>query len=262
MLVRSLAIRHFRKAATPAFANPAVASVFSGKISAGSRSSLFSTKPQKRDDELLQKVYSDAFDESDSIEVGKQAKTEQHLQKEPQLPKEAQSHGFRGHHFPSLMAGFDDLFGRADPFAHPFFSTFHEPIFDRLMPVLKSFPANPRATLLRSSPGYEIKESDDTYEIVMDVPEGIQSSDMKVEVEHHGTVLHVSGGRKVEQEGRVSTTQFDKRFTIGHNVEKDKLTANLSGGVLVVKAPKVEKSLEAKQTIAITDNPHESHKED
>jgi HSP20 family molecular chaperone IbpA len=82
---------------------------------------------------------------------------------------------YNGPLFPSLFAGFDDLFAREDPFAHPFFGARPgESFFDSLMPVLRNFPANLHATLLCSSPGYEIKESDGTYEIAIDIPDGIR----------------------------------------------------------------------------------------
>lgn len=259
--IQQLATRHIGTVAS-IIAKPAAA-VLAGKISSGSLP--FSTKPQRLDDELLQKTFTDAFDESDSLEAGKQGQQEQKIQKAASTLGRGRAR-YHGPLFPSLLAGFDDhLFARGDPFAHPFFNARREPFFDSFMPVLKNFSANSGATLLRSSPGYEIKESDGAYEIVIAIPEGIQSSDMEVELEHDGTVLHVSGSRKVEEEGKVSTTRFNKRFTIGHNVATDKLTANLSEGVLVLKAPKIEKALEAempKQTIAITDNPHELSKDE
>jgi HSP20 family protein len=278
-----LATRHSSKVAS-AIAKPA-ATMLSGKIASGSVP--FSTKRQKRDDELFQTPFSEnAFDESDWLEAGKKkeqhvhkgdsvevGKKEQQVQKEEAKPQDNKQQertkalGGRGpaqHYksplFPSLFAGFDDLLARGDPFSHPFLGARREPFFDTLMPVLRNFPAknDPRSTLLRSSPGYEIKENDGTYEIAIDIPDGIQASDMKVELEHDGTVLHLSGGRKVEEKGKIFTTQFNKRFTIGPNVKTDNITANFSDGVLVLTAPKIEKVLETPKhpTIAVTDIPH------
>ena len=263
--MHQLATRHSGKMASM-IAKPA-ATVLSSKIASGS-SLPFSTKPQKRDDELFQKTFSDAFDESDSLEVGKR---EQQVQNQGETTKKPQDNmqetrtkalgrgRARGSLFPSLFAGFDDLFARGDPFAHPFFGAARrEPFFDSLMPVLRNFPTNPKATLLRSSPGYEIKESDGTYEIAIDIPDGIKASDMKVELENDGTVLHLSGGRKLKEKGKVFTTQFNKRFTIGPNVETHKIAANLADGVLVLTAPKIEKALKThKQKIAVTENAHD-----
>jgi HSP20 family protein len=258
-----LATRHSGKVAST-IAKP-VATVLSGKIASGGLP--FSTKRDSRDDKLFQNAFSDAFDESDSLEVGKkeqQVKKGETIKSQDTAQQEERRRAlgrglarYNGPLFPSLFAGFDDLFARGDPFAHPVFGARREPYFDSLVPVLRNLPANPRATLLRSSPGYEIKESDETYEIAIDIPDGIQSSDMKVELENDGTVLHLSGGRKLEEKGKVYISQFNKRFTIGPNVETDKITANLSDGVLILTAPKIEKTLETpKQTIAVTENAH------
>jgi HSP20 family protein len=270
--MHQLAIRHSGKVAST-LAKP-VATVLSGKISSGSLP--FSTKVQRQDDAdtLLQSKFADGFDERDSLEMDKKkekfaapdekkvtttTKSQDKKKQEKALQGRERFRSSKGPLFPALFAGFDDLFDQ-DLFAHPFFGARRrEPFFfDSLMPVLRNLPVNPRATLLRSSPGYEIKESDVTYEIAIDIPDGIKASDMKVELENDGTVLHLSGGRKLEEKDKVSTTRFHKRFTIGPNVETDKITASLSDGVLVLTAPKIEKALETPkhQTIAITETPH------
>jgi len=145
-----------------------------------------------------------------------------------------------------FFGGFDELFAPA-PFMR-------DPFFDVPMPVIPKLLRDDDATLFRSSPGYEINESGGKYEIAVDVP-GVKANDMKVDLEHDGRVLHISGGRKVEKDGVVTETKFEKRFTIGDNVDTDKLTANLADGVLVLTAPKIEKKENAARTIAITEGP-------
>jgi HSP20 family protein len=89
-------------------------------------------------------------------------------------------------------------------------------------------------------PGYEIHEDEKSYAISIDIP-GVQADEMTLKLEDDGRVLHLSGGRKVVQkEGSVvvSETKFIKRFTLGENVDTEKLTANLENGVLRVTAPK------------------------
>jgi HSP20 family protein len=192
--------------------------------------------------------------------VGKEEVTNrQHAETKPRSGDRAveqrRANRYNGPIFRPLFGGFDEFFAR-DPFA-PFFARPDEPFID-IMPVLRSFPVNPRMTLRRSSPGYEIKESDGTYEIVIDIPDGVQASDMTVELENDGTALHLVGGKKVEEEDMVSETRFDKWFTIGHNVDTKNITANLNDGVLVLRAPKLEKDTlqKASQAIAITEEPH------
>ena len=265
-----LVSRHIGKVALTTAKPAATTLLLSGSLP-------FSTKPQRRDDDLYQKTFTDAFDESDFLEKGKQQNQQDGKITRMSAKTNAGRRGHASRHnssrdvfsspfFSSPFAGFDDLFARSDDlfFAHPFFRSRREPFFDRdLMPVLKqkkngTSSPSPGVTILRSSPGYEIKEDDEFYEICISIPEDIGTSDMKVEVEQNGTVLHVSGGRKVEEEGNVSAMEFSKRFTIGHNVETDKIAANFSEGLLVVKAPKITTTPEEpKHTIVVTENPHE-----
>jgi HSP20 family protein len=229
--------------------------VFSSKIS------LFSTGRKGRDDdEFYNKTYSDAFDESDSLEKGKEMLTTlgNHQSKSDESGTSTSSVGPRAHFngpiFRSLFGGFDDFFSHPslmsrDPFA-PFFSRRESPF------IHSPLHHHPGMALLRSlSPGYEIKESDGTYEIIVDVPDGVKASDVAVELENDGTVLHLSGELRQEENGMlVSETRFEKRFTIGTNVDTDNITANLSDGVLVLTAPKLE--TEQKRKITITEKPH------
>jgi HSP20 family molecular chaperone IbpA len=83
-------------------------------------------------------------------------------------------------------------------------------------------------------------------------------------------VLHVSGTRKVERQPKegdkndqssiVSELKFEKHFTIGSNVDIDKMTANIADGVLVLSAPKKEPEAKAVINIPITDGPVEGKK--
>jgi HSP20 family protein len=223
--------------------------IFSGKISS------FSTLKRGDDDKVYTDTFSDAFDESDSLEVDKKTLNKEHDGRAESgtstISNQQRAVGPRAREhdriFRSLFGGFDDFFAHPtlmsrDPFA-PFFSRHHRP--------------DPNTTLLRSlSPGYEIKEHNGTYEIAVHVPDGVKVSDVAVELEHNGTVLYVSGERHQEDENGklVSGMRFEKRFTIGTNVDTDNITANLSDGVLVLTAPKIE--TEQKRTVAITEKPH------
>ncbi len=151
------------------------------------------------------------------------------------------------------FAGFDDLFAPT-PFFH------RDPILDHMM----IFPDLERPTdsvLVRSSPGYEINETDDRYQIAVDVP-GVKAGDMSAQLENDGKVLHISGGRKVVKDNMTTETKFEKRFTIGKNVDMEKVTANLVDGVLVLSAPKIEKKEHPVLKIAIREGPLEEKIED
>ena len=143
--------------------------------------------------------------------------------------------------------GFDDFFAPVPFMRDP---------FDDWMPVIQNFDRDlDNMVLRRSSPGYEINENDDKYQIAMDVP-GVKASDITAQLENHGKtpVLHVSGGRKVVKDGTTTETKFEKRFTIGQNIDASQLTANLADGVLTVSAPKIKKDEPEPMKIEITEH--------
>ena len=135
---------------------------------------------------------------------------------------------FRSH------SGFDDWMfpHHRDAFFPSFFQ--HDPLLEPMrqdvmnlttnMPVV-SFrgPASGNTNnsrLVRASPGYEIKESEENYEIVLDIPQGLEQKDLKVELERDGTIVHISGEHRREetssddQTTTVVTTRFSKRSKI------------------------------------------------
>lgn len=150
---------------------------------------------------------------------------------------------------PLFRRGFDDLLAPASFFLH-------DNLFD-LMPVVSPLVRDKDAKLLRSSPGYEINESDGQFQIAVDVP-GVKAADMTVKLENEGRVLHISGGRKITRDNVVSETKFEKRFSIGDYVDSEKLTANLADGVLVITAPKLDKIEKPDTTITINEGPHKT----
>lgn len=132
------------------------------------------------------------------------------------------------------------------------------------------------------SPGYEIKQpnstsssSDGKYVIRVNVP-GIQASDLKVQVLDDGRTLHISGETQrhtalpsdgPDSEPHATTTsssmsfQFTKYFTIGKNMDLDKMTAHLDKGVLTISAPVREAVSSHGHTIAITEGDLEQKEE-
>lgn len=124
---------------------------------------------------------------------------------------------------------------------------FTDPTFFRGPPTLTNFKAD---TMLHSSPKYEVTQNDKQFRLAVDVP-GVKPDQMKIELENDGRVLHMSGGRKAKTDTSYEEYKFDKRFTLGKNVDTSKITAHLADGVLVLTAPKVEKLPPTKHEIAI-----------
>lgn len=138
----------------------------------------------------------------------------------------------------SIFGGFDDDF-------------FTSPMPSSLLgmpPTLTNFKAD---VLKMSSPRYEVTENDKQFRLAVDVP-GVKPDAMQVELEHDGRILHLTGGRKVKTDTSVEEYKFEKRFTLGKDLDTAKITAHLADGVLVLTAPKKEKTEPKTHQIAIT----------
>jgi HSP20 family protein len=93
----------------------------------------------------------------------------------------------------------------------------------------------------RSSPRYEVNDGNDAFQVALDVP-GVKASDLDISFNEDDSVLKVSGKRDIIGDGGVSrTVKFSKSFSLDSSsaVEKDKISAQISNGVLLVTAPKV-----------------------
>ena len=100
---------------------------------------------------------------------------------------------------PFFGRGFDDFFAPS-----PFFAD--DPFF-KMMPRLNFIDDT---APFSASPNYEISQEEGTYKVSVDLP-GVKASDMAIELENDGRVLHISGGRKVTKENSVTETKFDKK---------------------------------------------------
>ena len=137
----------------------------------------------------------------------------------------------------SVFSGFDDDF-------------FNDPIVPSSLLGVPPTLTNFKDTLVHASPRYEVTENEKQFRLAVDVP-GVKPDHMKIELENDGRVVHMSGGRKEKTDKHYEEYKFDKRFTLGKNLDTSKLTAHLSDGVLVLTAPKKEKLPPTKQEIAI-----------
>lgn len=102
-----------------------------------------------------------------------------------------------------------------------------------------SSPAFSHDPIVPSVPGYAINEFDGKYQIAMDA-QGVEASDINVRLEKEGRVMHIIGRCKKNDDKGVLEAKFEKHFTIGNDVDTDKLTANLTDGVLNINALKLE----------------------
>ena len=137
----------------------------------------------------------------------------------------------------SVFAGFyDDFFAPIEPSA-----------FQGFPPALTRFKDD---TMRHSSPRYEVTENDKQFRLAVELP-GVKEDNMKVELENEGRLLHLTFNKKEKTETSFKEFKFDKRFTLGKNLDTSKLTAHLNDGVLVLTAPKLEKLPPTTQEIPI-----------
>jgi HSP20 family protein len=162
---------------------------------------------------------------------------------------------------PFLNHSLEDFFSPS-----PFLSSWRSPLFDT--PLIPTFDDNVESSMERfrstflPSPGYEIRELDkNKFQIQMDLP-GIKPSDMNIELVDDANVLRVYGSRKLTKDDKtVSEAYFEKRFSVGENVDINQVTANLSDGVLTLVVPKQEAVEKPVVKIPITEGPVENEKD-
>lgn len=144
-------------------------------------------------------------------------------------------------------------YGFSDFFSTPFLSDVRE------TPILSNIERESDMVLHRSSPGYEVTESDDNFQLSMYIP-GLNISDIHVTLEHGGRVLKVNGGRKIKQiladeTITCSETKFEKRFILDHTIDTMNVTASLVDNTLQVCAPKMKWAKNHIRKIPIAEGP-------
>jgi HSP20 family molecular chaperone IbpA len=100
---------------------------------------------------------------------------------------------------------------------------------------------------------YQVHEDDKMYTVSVDVP-GVRPENMNIKIEDNN-VLHLSGGRKIQDGDKFSERKFEYRMTLGDDVQVDKISASLTDGVLKLSAPKMEKKKPESRSIQITEGP-------
>jgi hypothetical protein len=112
---------------------------------------------------------------------------------------------------------------------------------------------------MQRSGGSHFSECGDRIQLSVDLP-GVKASDLDVKVENG--ILAISGTRKIVLEGGgYKRFRFEKNFSIdADSINVHKITANLSAGVLVLKAPKQTRA--GPHIIKVTEDPLSDHDEE
>jgi HSP20 family molecular chaperone IbpA len=152
--------------------------------------------------------------------------------------------------FNLMFRELEDFFPRTLPFAH---SHLLNPFAEHFQP--RALGSNESGRF--ATPRFEITEDDNEFKLAVDVP-GVKPKDMKIKLEQDGRVLRLTGERKIQDGNWTSEMTFEKAFLLDKKVETDKITANLSDGVVVITAPKVLSEQKNIIEIPITEVTHAS----
>ena len=114
--------------------------------------------------------------------------------------------------------------------------------WDPFAQMLPSLPQEEQRALF--SPDFDVKETKDAFVFKADLP-GIDQKDVNVSMTDNR--LTIGGKRQQEKEEKTDTTyrcersfgSFSRSFTLPNGIDRNKVDADLKGGVLTVSVPKM-----------------------
>ena len=113
---------------------------------------------------------------------------------------------------------------------------FHTPFYN-LNSMMKQQQLAADRLARSTSPRYAVSEENGVVQLEVELP-GVHAGDLDVELEDNN-VIHIRGSRK-QGAGSVDSS-FDLSFQLADGVHSERLTANLSAGILRVSVPRKEK---------------------
>lgn len=108
-----------------------------------------------------------------------------------------------------------------------------------------------KRVVLQRTGGSHFSETNDSIQLSVDIP-GVKAKELVVKVENG--ILSISGARKITLEGGgYKRFKFEKNFSIDvDSIDVSSITANLSNGVLILKAHKQKRA--GPRIIQVTEN--------
>lgn len=112
---------------------------------------------------------------------------------------------------------------------------------DRVLTDLCSETSAPRPQTL--APRADVVDTAEAYEVIVEMP-GVRREDLVIELEKD--TLAVQGKRRLSAsehllvDGRLASTPFERRFTLGNDIDRSKIQARLEDGILTVTLPRKE----------------------
>jgi len=126
------------------------------------------------------------------------------------------------------------------------------PTIDRFFDV--DVDENAGDTLTRA-PRTNISETEKAYEFTVEMP-GLSKKDVDVAIESDRLVIRGGTQSQAEEKSKdlvrreFSSTRFERSFTIGSKIDREKISAKMDNGVLTVTVPKAESYVGRKIDIA------------
>lgn len=147
----------------------------------------------------------------------------------------------------SLRSEMDRLFDR-------FASGWGVPSFRRVLDMEPSFRYE--SSFSMPSPAVDIAEDDSGYKVTAELP---GMSEKEIEVVVSGDTLTLKGEKRQEKEQKEknfylserSYGSFQRSFFIPEGVDRDKIGADFSKGVLTITLPKSEKAVQQQKKIEV-----------
>ena len=99
-----------------------------------------------------------------------------------------------------------------------------------------------------ASPRYEVTESKDKFELVMELP-GHKMDEVEVQMKAGGRLLSVRGAHEMRDKGHKMSSRFQQNFSLDPSIEVEKMTAEFHehDHTLHISAPRVNRLPESRQ---------------
>jgi HSP20 family protein len=102
-------------------------------------------------------------------------------------------------------------------------------------------------------PRTNVRETDDAFVFTMEMP-GLTRENVEVNIEGDTLVVKGEKSEKHEEKGLIRreyrAARFERSFTVGHGIDRDKVKAKMEDGILTVSLPKTPEKIGRKIEVA------------
>src|SRR5574344_978964 len=99
------------------------------------------------------------------------------------------------------------------------------------------------------TPAINVSEDKNEYKVEIAAP-GMTKDDFKIQLTNNDEIV-ISIEKKTDLRQEFSYSKFEQRFSLPDHVEKSRITAGMTDGVLTISIPKKTEEEKAKETLTI-----------